>query len=158
MTLSSTSTLSKVWRPAAGESALLLQASERLHEEVWAGRVQSSSLRISHEVEIVPGCAVTVSCLPYPVFALVSPGPGREVKSWIGWTRHGKITRSGVRFFPGCSRCSWGLGTERIVPRSVGGPFTFFVLLFILVWTRHGCRATNRGGHCSLNCGGLSHP
>ena len=82
-----------------------LQASPgpyRWQKEAWAGRVQSSSLRISQEVEIVPGCAVTVSPPPSPFFAPASPGPGREVRSWIGWTtRLGKTTRSGVWFFRG---------------------------------------------------------
>ena len=41
-----------------------------------------------------------------------------------------------------CTCCIYQLGGERIVPYSVGGPTTFFVFLFILVWARHGCRAT----------------
>ena len=62
MTPSSTSTLGKIWRPAVEESAQLQQPSGRLHEEAWAGRVQSSSLRISREVKIGPGCFV--DCVP----------------------------------------------------------------------------------------------
>ena len=46
---SSTSTLSRVWRPAVGENLPLQQASESLHEEAWVGRVNSSNLKISQE-------------------------------------------------------------------------------------------------------------
>ena len=67
-----------------------------MHDQAWAGRVQRSSLRISQEVEIETGCVVTVSYLPSPFFAPASPGPGREVRSWVGWTRLGKTARLGV--------------------------------------------------------------
>ena len=145
---------------------LVLLATPK-NDEAWEGRIQSSSLRISQVVEIVAGCAVTVSRLPTPAFAPASPGPGREVRSWIGSTRRGKIARLGVWFFRGalqgegffCTLCSWRLGQERIVPHSVVGPPTFFVFLFIFVWARHGCRATNwravLAGRCSLDSGRL---
>ena len=58
---SSTSTLSRVWRPAVGENPPLQQASESLHEEASVGRVNSSNLKISHEVEIDKGCGNCVS-------------------------------------------------------------------------------------------------
>ena len=35
-----------------------------VHDEAWASRVQSSSLRIPQGIEIVTGCVVTVSYLP----------------------------------------------------------------------------------------------
>ena len=41
------------------------------------------------------------------------------------------------------SLCSWRLGEERIVPHSVVGTVAFFVFLLMLVWARHGCRATS---------------
>ena len=44
-----------VWRLAVGETAPLQQASGSLHEEAWVGRVNSSNLRISQDVEIGPG-------------------------------------------------------------------------------------------------------
>ena len=47
---SSTSTLSRVWRPAVGENLPLQQVSESLHEEAWVGRVNISNLKISQEV------------------------------------------------------------------------------------------------------------
>ena len=81
----STSTRCKVWRPAEGVSALLQQASASLHDEV--GRVQSSSLRISQDVEIGLGCVVTVSRLPTPDLA-TSPHLDMVVRS-------GEV-------FPGC--------------------------------------------------------
>ena len=46
------------------ELAPLQQASGSLHDEAWAGRVVSPSLRISQEVEIESGCEVTVCYLP----------------------------------------------------------------------------------------------
>ena len=105
-------------------------AEEKLasfQQETWAGRVESLGLAISQEVEIQPGCAVKVSRLPVPFFALESPGQGREVGRWIVWTPLEQTTRSGVWLFRGalggecifCTLCSWGLGQERIVPRSV---------------------------------------
>ena len=91
-----------VGRPAVGEHASLEMSPGRVHDEAWAGRVQSSSLRISQEVEIETGCAVSVSYLPSPFFSPASPGPGKEVRSWIGWTRPGKTARS-VCGFPALS-------------------------------------------------------
>ena len=82
-------------RPAAGELASLHQASGSLHGDAWAGRVGCLSLTISQEVEIEAGCVVTVSHLPSPDFAASSPGPGREVRSWIGLTS-GKTERSEI--------------------------------------------------------------
>ena len=136
-------------------------------DEAWEGRIQSSGLRISQVVEIVAGCAVTVSHLPSPFFAPASPAPGREVRSWIGSTRRGKLPGQGCGFSGVpcrerdfcCSLCSWRLGQVRTVPHSVVGPPTFFVFLFIFVWARHGCRATNwravLAGRCSLDSGRL---
>ena len=45
-------------RPAVENLASPQQAPGRLHEEAWAGLSQKQGLRISQEVEIVPGCAV----------------------------------------------------------------------------------------------------
>ena len=70
----STSTRCAAWRPAVEELAPLQQASGSLHGEAWAGRVGSSSLRISQEVEIETGCVVTVFYLPSPDFGTSSPG------------------------------------------------------------------------------------
>ena len=91
---SSTSTLSGVWRPAEGENSPLQQASECLHDEAWVGRVTSSSLRISQEVEISKWCR-----LPTPDFASSAPGCGSVVRRWLVWTSMGKTARSGVWLF-----------------------------------------------------------
>ena len=53
------------------EHAPLQQASGKLHEEARAGRKEILSLKISQEVEIVPGCAVTMSYLPSPLLLLL---------------------------------------------------------------------------------------
>ena len=75
-----------VWRPDVEESAPLQQASGRLHDEVWVGRVRFLRQVNSKEVEIQPGCAVMVSRLLAPFFAPESPGTGREVWSWVDTT------------------------------------------------------------------------
>ena len=79
---SSVSTLNRVWRPAVGEISPSQQASESLHEEAWVGRVNSSNLRISQEVEITKECVVTVSGLPTPDFTTSAPGCGGL---WFFW-------------------------------------------------------------------------
>ena len=127
----STSTLSTVWRPAVGENLPLQQASESLHEEAWVGRVNSSNLKISQEVEINKVCVVTVSHLPTPDFTTSAPGCGSIVRSWLGWTLMGKLDRSGLWLFRGALRrgdvfssllasCDWV--KKGIVPHSVVGP------------------------------------
>ena len=63
--------------------------------ETWAGRDGSLSLPISMEVEIQLGCPVMVSRLPTPFFTPEPPGPGKEGKSWFGWTVWG-VGCSGV--------------------------------------------------------------
>ena len=101
MKTSSMSTLSRVWRPAVGKNFPSQQASEILHEEAWVGRVNSSNLKISQEVEIDKGCVVTVSHLPTPDFTTSALGCGSVVRSWLGWTLMGKTDRPGLWFF-GC--------------------------------------------------------
>ena len=84
------------WCPAVEKLASSQQAPGRLHVETWAGRGDNPSLWISQEVEIIPGCADTVVRLPSPSLSSVSPGPGREVRNWLGWTPLEKTARSGV--------------------------------------------------------------
>ena len=50
------STLRQVRCPAEEKLASLQQAPGKLHVETWAGRDESLGLRISQEVEIIPGC------------------------------------------------------------------------------------------------------
>ena len=58
----STSTRCKVGRLAEKELAPFQQASPMLHEETWAGLfLTNQGLKISQEVEIIPGCAVSVA-------------------------------------------------------------------------------------------------
>ena len=86
---SSMSTLSRIWRPAVGENSPIQQASESLHEEAWDGRVNSSNLRISQEVESDKGCVETVSRLPTPDFTTSAPGCGCVVVWFgVGWGGH----------------------------------------------------------------------
>ena len=82
-------TLCQVWRPAVKELAPLQQAPGSL------------SLKISQEVEIVPGCAVKVSFVPYPFIAPVPLGPGRDVRNMMGWSLVETTARSGVWWFGG---------------------------------------------------------
>ena len=90
------STWRQGWCPAVEKLASSQQAPGRLHVETWAGRGDNPSLWISQEVEIIPGCADTVVRLPSPSLSSVSPGPGREVRNWLGWTPLEKTARSGV--------------------------------------------------------------
>ena len=96
----SASTLSQVGCPAGEKLASLQQAPVKLHVETWAGRDGSLDLGISQEVEIIPGCAVTVSSnLSYLFNAPVSPEPGSTVRNMLGWTLSKKTARSGVWWF-----------------------------------------------------------
>ena len=99
-------TRGQVGCPAVEKLASLQQAPGRLHVETWAGRNENPSLPISQVVEILPGCADMVTCLPPPFFSSVSPGPGREVRNGIGWSLMEKTARSGVRLFRGAFRGS----------------------------------------------------
>ena len=146
------STRGQVGCPAVEKLASLQQAPGRLHVETWAGRSGNPILPISQVVEIMQGCADMVTRLPPPLFSSVSPGPGREVRNGLGWSLMEKTAGSVVWLFRGalsgssaffCICCICLLGSERIVPYSLGGHPTVFVFLFILVWARHGCRATN---------------
>ena len=101
---SSMRTLSGGWRPAVEESSPLQQASESRDDVAWVGRVQSTSLKISEDVEIGPACVATVSHLPTPDFAMSSPGCSIEVRRWLGWTLMGKTDRSGLWLFRGALR------------------------------------------------------
>ena len=68
-----------------GGACSFAAVKEKLHVETWAGCKQGPDLRISKEVEIVPGCAFTVSCPSCPSNTPVSPGPGSVVGNILGW-------------------------------------------------------------------------
>ena len=76
-------------------------APEKLHVETWAGRSQGPGLRISQELEIVPGCAVTVTRPSCPFNTPVAPGPGRVVRNMLGWSLEEKTVGSGEWLFRG---------------------------------------------------------
>ena len=52
--------------PAVEKLASPQQAPGRLHGEVWASILQNQGPKIFREMEIVPGCAVTVACPSCP--------------------------------------------------------------------------------------------
>ena len=88
----STSTRCKVGRLAGKElaplqqQAPLQQAPEKLHVETWAARSHGPGLRISRELEIVPGCAVALTRSSCSFGTPVSPGPGRVIRNMLGWS------------------------------------------------------------------------
>ena len=82
----SMSSMCQVRCPAVEKLASLQQAPGRRHNETCAGHDGNLSLLISQAAEIIPGCADMVVRLLPPFFSSVSPGPGREVRSGIGWT------------------------------------------------------------------------
>ena len=97
----STCTRTGVRRPAVEKLASPQQASLKLHEETWAGLLQNRGLRISQEVEIVPGCAVRVASPSGPDYYPESPGPGIVIRNRLGWSKLEKTDESGVWLFRG---------------------------------------------------------
>ena len=91
----STCTRTGVRRPAVEKLASPQQAPLKLHEETWAGLLKNRGLRISQEVEIVPGCAVRVARPSCPDYSSDPPGPGRIIRNMLGWSRLEKTERSG---------------------------------------------------------------
>ena len=77
------------------------QASLKLHEETWAGLLQKQGLKISQEVETIPGCAVAVACPSCPDNSPEPPGPGRVIQDMLGWALMEKTEGSGVWLFRG---------------------------------------------------------
>ena len=82
----SSSTRCKVWN----RSLLLFS---RRHK--WTGLLMKQGLKISQEVEIIPGCAVSVTCPSCLDNSPVSPGPGRVIRNMLGWSQLEKTDRSG---------------------------------------------------------------
>ena len=95
------STRCEVRRPAVDESAHTQQAPLKLHEETWAGLLMNQGLQISQEVEIVPGCAVSVARPSCPDHSPESPESGRVLRNVLGWTLEEKTEGSGVWLFRG---------------------------------------------------------
>ena len=98
----STCTRTGVRRPAVEKLASPQQASLKLHEETWAGLLKNQGPRIFREVEIVPGCAVSVARPSCPDYYPEPPGPGIVIRNMLGWSQLEKTERSGVWLFSGC--------------------------------------------------------
>ena len=99
---SSMSTRIGVWCPAVEKLASPQQAPGSLHGEVWASILQKQGPKIFREVEIVPGCAVTVACPSCPDHSPEQPGPGRIIRNMLGWSLEEKnVVGSGVWLFRG---------------------------------------------------------
>ena len=79
----STSTRCGVRRPAVDEFVHPQQAPLKLHAETWAGLLKNLGLRISQEVEIVPGCAVLVACPSCPDHSSEPPGQTDRSGVWV---------------------------------------------------------------------------
>ena len=92
----STSTRTGVRCPAVEKVASPQQAPGSLHGEVWASILQNQGPQISREVEIVPGCAVTVACPTCPDYSPEPPGPGRIIRNMLGWSLLVENLGSGV--------------------------------------------------------------
>ena len=92
---------------AVDEHAHTQQASLKLHEETWAGHLQKPGLKISQEVEIVPGCAVRVACPSCPDYSPEPLGPGRVIRHMLGWVVDSRGFGLG-----GCSDPNQGLGVS----------------------------------------------
>ena len=84
------------------ESAHTQQTPLKLHEEKWEGLFRNHGPKIFREVEIVPGCAVTVACPSCPDHSPEPPGPGRIIRNMLGWSLEEKhVMGSGVWVFRG---------------------------------------------------------
>ena len=165
----SMSTRLGVGRLAVEKLASPQQAPGRLHVETWAGLLQKQGLRISQQVEIAPGCAAVVdrpSCLDN---SPVSPGRGRVIRNMLGWSQLERTAGSGVWLFrdalerknllssldavgdwfkTGSYPTAWAVP---VIPRALVRVRTGEALLY-------GHTLESGAGHCSLVCGGLSHP
>ena len=152
----STRTRCKVGRPAEKELAPFQQASPNLHEETWAGLLTNQGRMISKELEIIPGCAVSVACPYCPGNSPVSPGQAKLFGTC--WAGHSWRKQIGLGY--GCSvvpskgrifllpLMQQETGKRRIaphnlvVPHSVGAPLRFLIHLFVRVRARPRYRAT----------------
>ena len=97
---SSMSTRIGVRCPAVEKLASPQQAPGSLHGEVWAGILLKRGPKIFREVEIVPGCAVTVACPSCLDHSPEPPWPGRIIRNMLGRSLEEKnVVGSGVWLF-----------------------------------------------------------
>ena len=107
-----------VRRPAVEKLASPQQAPLKLHEEMWAGLLKNQGLKISQEVEIVPGCAVRVACPSCPDYYPEPPGPGIVIRNMLGWSLSEKTESWGKQKGLGYG-CSGVPSKERIFSLSL---------------------------------------
>ena len=89
--------------PAVEKLASPQQAPGSLHEEVWTSILRNQGPKISRELEIIPGCVVSVACPSCPDQSLEPPGPGRVNRNMLGWSQVEKTAGSGSMVVPWCS-------------------------------------------------------
>ena len=99
---SSMSTRLGVGRPAVEKLASPQQPPGRLHEETWAGLLRNQGPKIFREVEIAPGCAVTVACPSCPDHSPEPAGPGRIIRNTLGWSLEEKNVGIWCMVVPWC--------------------------------------------------------
>ena len=116
-------------RLSAGKKRSFPSSSQESCMKRCGSLLEKQGPLISREVEIVPGCAVVVACLPCRHHSPEPLGPGRKFRNMLGWSQMEKTVRSVV--VPWCPPrresflflCrSRRLGQEGVVPHSVGGP------------------------------------
>ena len=107
--------------------------------------------------------------LPPPFFSSVSPGPGREVRNWLGWTPLEKTARSGVWGLRGALVGSSiflhllqhviGLCKDRFLQHGWSPLFPRVLVHTCMDEARlSGHKLESGAGHCLIDCGGLSLP
>ena len=156
--------------PAAEKLASPQQAPGRLHDEVWASILLNQGPKIFREVEIVPGCAVTVACPSCPDHSPEPPEPGRTIRNMLGWSLEEKnVVASGYGcsvapskgriFFLPLTKQETGKGRGRTTQRGRS-----LVVLHALVRMCTGeapllgHTLDGDAGHCLKVCGGPPHP
>ena len=165
----STCTRTGVRRLAVEKLASPQQAPLKLHEEMWAGLLKNQGLKISQEVEIVPGCAVRVARPSCADYSPEPPGPGIEIRNRLGWSKLEKTAESGVWLFRGAFK--EGIFSLSLTQQETGKRRNrttqrgrYPVIPHVLVHVRmdmaplSGHTLESGAGHCKLDCGGLSHP
>ena len=152
----STSTRCKVGRPAVKELAPFQQAPEKLHVETWAGCTQGLDLKISQDVQ----ANRLVCCHGRDQAVLLGRCWGGH--SWRKSEVRGLVVRAclerGEYVLPFLQR-ETGSRRDRTPQRGLS-PCVPHVLAHMRMGKAQlsGHKLGSGAGHCSLDCGGLSHP